>query len=236
MGLGRVGNPPWDSALRSGIFLVRAGDVAAVWMAVKVLTLSGLIQFTKSKWMIMGVDEDRSAHAGVSQFSATLANILTAPKRCQRLRRRLLLLLWCTGTSWACACTGCRGPTGLSGRTSSVLPERWMANCTSTSVRPAVEMNEKKKNTYTSAHLKKIGNGGQWRHVEGKHQTSSQTPHTLKGIAILTSPESWNNNEEQQHKMIHWVWPSLCLKNEFSLLNSGGLQRIYVSGTSISGR
>lgn len=62
-------------------------------------------------------------------------------ERSQRVRRRVVRLLWGTGTSWACACTGCRGPTGLRGRTSSVLPERWMANCTSTSVRPAVETN-----------------------------------------------------------------------------------------------
>lgn len=34
------------------------------------------------------------------------------------------------------AWSGCGGPTGLSARTSSVLPERWMANSTSTSVSP----------------------------------------------------------------------------------------------------
>lgn len=40
-----------------------------------------------------------------------------------------------TGTSWA-AWTGCGSPTGVKGRTSSVLPERWMASCTSSSVSP----------------------------------------------------------------------------------------------------
>lgn len=60
-------------------------------------------------------------------------------KRYQRVKKWVMRLLWGTGTSWG-VWTGCEGPTGLKGRTSSVLPERWMASCTSTSVRPGMEM------------------------------------------------------------------------------------------------